>query len=169
MANKTYAEFICSLTGGEPATAMESFCRKTGLSPESNAIARLQWLGLFSDEKIGVDKISALDVLANRLDQKLQYNPGERDMLVLVHEFVAETKGKREYIRSQMVDFGIPGGDTSMARTVSLPAAIATRMLCEGTIKLTGIKIPVEREIYQPVLEELASMKIICKESRRAL
>ncbi|MBN2358213.1 MAG: saccharopine dehydrogenase NADP-binding domain-containing protein [Deltaproteobacteria bacterium] len=169
MAGKTYAEFICGLTGGTPDEVRPSYCRKTGIPITHNAISRLEWLGMFSDEKIGIDRISPLDVLANRLDQKLRYAPGERDMLVLVHEFVAEIKGKREYIRSQMVDFGIPDGDTSMARTVSLPAAIATRMICEGRIKLTGVRIPVDRAIYEPVLRELATMNIVCRESRRPL
>jgi glutamine amidotransferase-like uncharacterized protein len=59
-----------------------------------------------------------------------------------------------------MVDLGLPGGDSSMARTVSLPAAIATRLIAYGQINLTGVHIPVLPEIYEPVLAELETMDI---------
>ena len=59
-----------------------------------------------------------------------------------------------------MVDTGIQGGDSSMARTVSLPAAIATKLILEDKINLTGVHIPVLPEIYEPVLSELESMNI---------
>jgi hypothetical protein len=59
-----------------------------------------------------------------------------------------------------MVDTGIPNGDSSMARTVSLPAAIATKLILKGQIKLTGVQIPVLPEIYEPVLAELDTMDI---------
>jgi saccharopine dehydrogenase-like NADP-dependent oxidoreductase len=51
-----------------------------------------------------------------------------------------------------------------MARTVSLPAAIAARMILEGRITKTGVRIPVEADIYNPVLNELATMGISCVE-----
>ena len=59
-----------------------------------------------------------------------------------------------------MVDTCILDGDSSMARTVSLPAAMATKLIMDGTIKLTGVHIPVIPEIYEPVLAELESMNI---------
>jgi len=78
--------------------------------------------------------------------------------------------GKRkERITAIMVDYGIPGGDSSMARTVSLPAAIGTRMLLEGKIQLRGVQIPVVADIYDPVLEELERMGIGFTETRQKL
>jgi hypothetical protein len=59
---------------------------------------------------------------------------------------------------------GEPGGDSAMARTVSLPAAIGVRMILHGELKLTGVHIPVVPEIYEPVLAELARLGIECKE-----
>ena len=63
-----------------------------------------------------------------------------------------------------MVDFGVPGGDSSMARTVSLPAAIATRLVLAGEIDRKGVLAPVTPDIYRPVLAELESLDIVCKE-----
>ncbi len=56
-----------------------------------------------------------------------------------------------------------------MSRTVSLPAAIATRLILEGRIPLTGVHIPVRPEIYEPVLSELEKMKITLTERKERL
>ena len=112
-----------------------------------------------------------LDVFAARLLEKLQYAPGERDMIVLQHNFIAEypTGGRKERITSTLIDFGIPEGDSSMSRTVSLPAAIATKLILKGEITDTGVHIPVKPAIYEPVLEELERLGIECKEKKEAI
>ena len=72
--------------------------------------------------------------------------------------------GRTERITSTLVDFGIRDGDCAMARTVSLPAAIAARLILEGKITQRGVLRPVHPEIYDPVLDELATLGIECKE-----
>ena len=84
----------------------------------------------------------------------------ERDMIVMHHEFIAHYPNKKEYITSTLVNYGIPKGDSSIARTVSIPAAIAVRMIIEGKITMTGVYIPVKPSIYKPILDELESMNI---------
>jgi saccharopine dehydrogenase-like NADP-dependent oxidoreductase len=59
-----------------------------------------------------------------------------------------------------MVDFGIPGGDSSMNRTVGLPAAIGVRYILEGRFTRTGVIVPVMPEFYEPALEELQRLGI---------
>jgi hypothetical protein len=82
-------------------------------------------------------------------------------MLIMQHEFVARFPDRAEAITSTLIDYGIPHGDTSMSRTVGLPAAIATRMILAGEIAgLTGVQVPVLPEIYEPVLSELAQLGI---------
>ena len=75
-------------------------------------------------------------------------------------EFEAEYPDRREKITSTMIDFGIPHGYTSMARTVGLPSAIGVRLVLEGKVQLTGVQAPVMPEIYEPVLDELESLGI---------
>jgi len=133
----------------------------------SDIIGRLEWLGLLSDEPLPLEKGSALDITAARMQEKLQYEIGERDMIILQHTFIASYPGeKKESITSTLIDFGIPEGDTSMARTVGLPAAIGTRLILEGKIKETGVHIPVIPGIYQPILQELKGQKITFTEKK---
>ena len=164
LAGLTWRQLIAQLIGKPEAKDVRGeLATRLGLSRDSAVLDRFEWLGLLSDEPLP-DAPTILDALAVPMEARLRYEPGERDMLVLLHDFIAEYPGRTEHITSTMVDFGIPHGDTSMARTVSLPAAIATRLILEGRINLTGVHIPVRPEIYEPVLDELEQMGIRVEE-----
>lgn len=136
----------------------------------SEVLDRLEWLGLFEDRPLSKTMASPLDILGERMLEKLQYSEGERDMIILQHTFEAKYPDEREEkIMSTLIDYGIPHGDSSMARTVGLPAAIGTRLILEGKINLTGVHIPVLHEIYRPVLEELKGTGIKFKEKREGI
>ncbi len=160
LAGLSFAQLLARLIGKpDTQTLKADLAAHLDLPADSDVIARMAWLGLLSDMPIA-EKNSLLDVLAAQLMEKLQYRPGERDMIVLHHEFVAEYPDRKEAITSTLIDYGEPGGDTSMARTVGLPAAIATRLILAGEITVTGVHIPVIPEIYEPVLAELEDMGI---------
>ncbi len=137
----------------------------------TDSVFRMEWLGLLEEQAVAEGCVSPLDVLAECLNAKLVYEPKERDLCVMQHEFEAEyPDGRREETRSTLVDFGIPGGDSSMARTVSLPAAIGARMILEGDISDRGVLIPVAPSVYEPVLKELEeSVNVIFRETTRTL
>ena len=99
----------------------------------------------------------------------MELGKSERDMVVMHHEFVAEYPNKKEYITSTLVDFGIPNGDSAIAKTVALPAAIAVKMILEDKIKMTGVHVPVSPEIYNPILDELEEIGIKFSEKSRIL
>jgi saccharopine dehydrogenase (NADP+, L-glutamate forming)/spermidine synthase len=138
------------------------------VSPNSGVMMSLEWLGLLDDAPTS-GQATRLDILADQMLDKMPYLDGERDMVVLVHEFVAAYPDQKKHITSTLIDFGTPGGDTSMARTVGLPAAIGARMILDGELDLTGVHIPVLPEIYRPVLEELAQRGIVCAEKTELL
>ena len=130
---------------------------------------RLRWAGLFSRRRLEGAKVSPIDALCARLAESLAYVPGERDMIVLRHEFgVVGPHGRREGRVSTLVAFGEPRGDSAMARTVSLPAAVAARLILDGRIASTGVRIPVDPEICEPVLDALEPMGIVFRETRTA-
>jgi saccharopine dehydrogenase-like NADP-dependent oxidoreductase len=140
------------------------------LEPGSAVLSRLDWLGLFEETPLRAAKGSALDNMTALMIDRLSYREGERDMIVLQHEFLARTgSGRTERIVSTLIDYGIPGGDSSMSRTVGLPAAIGARLVLEGRIDLTGVQVPVHPEIYGPILDELASLGVRFEEKRQIL
>ncbi|CCF57472.1 hypothetical protein KAFR_0C04810 [Kazachstania africana CBS 2517] len=118
-------------------------------------ISGLSWLGLFSDTNFS-PKGNALDTLCARLEELMQYEKGERDMVVLQHKFGIEwADGTTETRASTMVDYGKVGGYSSMAATVGLPVSIATKMVLNGTIKGPGLLAPYSPEINDPIMKEL--------------
>ncbi|MEA3356424.1 MAG: saccharopine dehydrogenase C-terminal domain-containing protein [Candidatus Bipolaricaulota bacterium] len=137
-----------------------------GLSEDSHVISWLEWLGLLGNEPLPAGD-SLLDILVARMLEKMQYAPGERDMLIMQHEFVARYPDRSEKIISTLIDYGHPNGDSSMSRLVGLPAAIAAKLVLHGEINLTGVQVPVLPEIYAPVLAELEQLGVAFTENRR--
>ncbi|MBD3189320.1 MAG: saccharopine dehydrogenase [Candidatus Heimdallarchaeota archaeon] len=134
------------------------------IAEDSEIINRMNWLGFFKDKKIPKEN-NVLDVISDQFMEKLgTFKPEERDMLIMLHEFIAEYPDRKEKITSTMLEFGVPNGDSAMARTVSLPVAIAVKMILEGEITGKGIVIPIEPEVYNPILDELEEMDIVFEE-----
>jgi len=164
LSSKTFRQVMADLIDQEtPADLGENLARQLNVAPNACVMMTLQWLGLLEDEPVP-EKTTLLDVLADRMLEKMPYREGERDMVVLVHEFIAAYGDREESITSTLVDFGAPGGTTAMARTVGTPAAVGARMILEGRIDLAGVHIPVLPEIYQPILDELDRLGIAFEE-----
>jgi saccharopine dehydrogenase (NADP+, L-glutamate forming) len=157
----SYAQFTAKLIGkNSPRGIRQAVARKIGLDPANFIVANLEWLGLFNNAPLPAGCTSALDVLTATMLARMSFAPGERDMLILQHQFVAEYPGYKERISSTMIDFGIPNGDSSMNRTVGLPAAVGVRLILEGKIALRGVLVPVLPEIYEPALVELQRLGV---------
>jgi saccharopine dehydrogenase-like NADP-dependent oxidoreductase len=143
-----------------------------GIASDSEFIQKLDWLGLFADQPIQVPGgvSSPLDLLTGAMLNRMQYATGERDLVVLVHHFDASYPDHRkEHIVSSLIAYGEPGGYSAMARTVSLPAAIAIDLILRGEITTTGVQIPVIPELYEPILAGLKALGIEAVETVKAV
>ncbi|MFN5911338.1 MAG: saccharopine dehydrogenase family protein [Bacteroidota bacterium] len=128
---------------------------------------RFEWLGLFSKEvTIGVVNASPAQLLEKILTGKLVLNAGDKDMLVMYHEFEYEKDGQRYLVTSSMVNVGEDQIYTSMSNTVGLPVAIAAKMILNGQIRKHGVTLPIEKEIYTPILKELEDYGILFSETK---
>lgn len=118
-------------------------------------ISGLKWIGIFSDAPI-TPRGTPLDTLCATLEQKCQYEKGERDMVMLQHKFGIEwSDGKTETRTSTLCDYGDPNGYSSMAKLVGVPCAVACLMVMDGRIKKPGVQAPVTWDIAEPLLVEL--------------
>ncbi len=163
---RTYAQIMRAHLGcGPEADLQAAFAERAGIPRDGLPPHNLAWLGMFSDRPVPGETTTMLDMMGDLMFEKLAYAPGELDMICLFHDFQAAfPDGHKEHITSQLVEFGLEGGDSAMSRTVSLPAAIAAHMLLQGEITEPGVLRPVLPGIYNPVLDELATLNIACDE-----
>lgn len=135
--------------------------KRSGLDPDSLKATepfskQLDFLGM-NDRETLVNKgfCSAMDILQSAMERKLALQPQDKDMIVMLHELEYEQDGKTRKTDAALVVKGEDSLHTAMAKTVGLPLGIAAKLILNGTIKLTGLHIPVDQEIYEPVLKEL--------------
>jgi saccharopine dehydrogenase (NADP+, L-glutamate forming) len=115
----------------------------------------LRWIGLFSDEPITA-RGNPLDTLCATLEQKMQYEAGERDFVMLQHRFEIENKDGSRVIRtSTLPDYGDPKGYSAMAKLVGVPCAVAVQQVLDGTLKERGVLAPMSPEICRPLMKVL--------------
>jgi saccharopine dehydrogenase-like NADP-dependent oxidoreductase len=119
-------------------------------------LKQLFFLGL-DDMETEVNKglSSPADLLQFSLEKKLALEPGDKDMIVMLHELAFTIGNSPSTVRSSLVVKGENSLHTAMAKTVGLPLGIAAKLILNGELKLRGLQIPTSREIYEPVLKEL--------------
>jgi len=167
-SGKSYSDF---LRGRLPADKRDGDLKQKladylGIETDSLPLHAFEWLGLFSNQDMGHKNISPFEIIYKLMLGKMMLGENDRDMIVLKHLFLALwPDGSREVVSSMMVDYGSLLTNTSIARTVGLPAAIAANKILRGEINLTGVHIPVIPEIYSPVLERLEEIGIALVET----
>jgi saccharopine dehydrogenase-like NADP-dependent oxidoreductase len=166
MTGQTYAQYLAKKI---QADSVENLKQKTadylGVNMDETAIRSLAFLGFFDESPMNRTLDSAYEITSDLMIHSMMMQSNERDMSAMQHNFVAKYKdGRREMIVSRLLDFGVPDGDTSIARTVALPAAIAVELLAEGN-DIVGVHRPVIPEIYNPVLDKLSVLGIKMQET----
>ena len=116
---------------------------------------QVDYLGLNKDEKIPFQITNSASLLQYLLERKLVMKPHDKDMIIMLHEIEFSIDRENKKTKSCLIVKGENQSYTAMAKTVGLPLAIAAKLILENKIQLTGLHIPVIREIYEPVLREL--------------
>ena len=163
--NMTNRDFINSFLAYNPHDSVELKLRHyLGIEQDDYIWEKLVWLGLFEDKKIGLKNATPAQILQKILQNKWSLREEDKDMIVMWHKFNFSQKGVDKEIRSHMVYIGKDSQFTAMSDTVGLPLGIAAKLLLSGKIKDRGVKLPIEREIYLPVLSELEQLGITFEE-----
>ena len=162
MEGLTYAGLMARQIGAKTSSNIKKAVSEYLKMPaDAYEIEALEWLGLFEDKLMGRKEDSTFEVTSDLMIQKMDLGLHERDMVVMQHMFLAAyPDGRKEVIRSRMLDYGTLATDTSIARTVALPAALGVELILNGQIKVKGVHVPVIPEIFNPVLDQLETLGI---------
>jgi saccharopine dehydrogenase-like NADP-dependent oxidoreductase len=167
----TYADFIRSYlpSGMEDMPLRTALAAFMGTETDTSALDRVEWLGLLEPTPIELCRATPAQILQHLLEEKWRLQPGDKDMIVMQHQFVYTVGNLTKELRSSMIVKGEDEIYTAMAKTVGLPAAIAAKLILMDKISLTGVHIPTDRQLYHPVLEELKEYGITFTEEERTL
>ena len=161
----TWAELVAAYLPapqGPPQQLAQWAATYLGLSPDGEEMARLHWLGLFSDRPVGLAHATPAQLLERLLAEKWQLQPHDHDLIVMQHQFEFELNGTTRRLTSSLAVVGDDATHTGMAKTVGLPLGMAVRRLLRGQVLQRGVLIPVGADLYEPILDELAADYGIC-------
>lgn len=159
VSEMTHRQFINSFLSYNPNDSIElKLAHYMNLDIDSEIMYKLKWLGLFSEELVGLKKGTPAQILEHILKKKWTLDKTDQDMIVMWHKFNYIDKGEPKQIESHMVAIGDDDVNTAMSKTVGLPLAITAKLILQEKIKLSGVQIPTHHLIYKPVLQELESL-----------
>lgn len=165
LENQTWRTFLNSFLSYDQQIPLEKKLRMQ-IPMSDEVFEKIKWLGFFEDENIGMKEGTPAKVLQRKLEQKLSLEEGDKDMIVMWHRFNYEIDGTEHEMNASMVVLGDENGETAMSKTVGLPVAIACELILQGEITKKGLCIPVEADLYGPVMRELKKCGIEFKEKQ---
>ncbi len=165
--NMSYREFINLFLPYHPTDSVEVKLRlMLNIQQDDVLWDKLEELDLFNANKIvGLKEATPAQILEKILAEKWTLKPHEKDMIVMYHKIGYELNGEQKQIDATMVCIGDDQTHTAMAKTVGLPVAIATLQILNGKIKTPGVQMPINKEVYEPILEELETFGIVFTEN----
>ncbi len=166
--NMSYREFTNSFLAYNPNDSVELKLRHYLKIDQDDIIwEKLVELDLFSPyKKVGLANATPAQILEKILKDSWTLKEDDKDMIVMQHLFGYELDGEKHQIESSMVCIGDNQVYTAMAKTVGLPVAIATLKILNGEIKTPGVQIPINKEVYEPILAELKENGIVFNEKK---
>lgn len=166
-SGKTHASLMRGVIGAKDGKALgEQVAEYLGLPAYSSVVEKLEWLGLFDETPVAPEKGSMMDVVSRRYAEKLQFSPGEKDLVVMQHRYDVffPQSGKRRRITATMVQTGSVDADTAIARTTGTPMGIGAHLILTGAVTEKGVLLPTAKAIYEPALRALAEEGITFEE-----
>jgi len=155
--NMTYREFVNLFLAYSPSDSVElKFRHALKMDQDDLMWEKLEELDIFAEDKtLGIKDATPAMGLQKILEDKWTLLPEDKDMIVMYHKFGYELDGKKHQIDSYMTLIGEDQTHTAMAKTVGLPVAIAALKILNKEITTPGVQLPIAKEVYEPILNEL--------------
>ena len=151
----TYRQFLNTFLPWSDQLSVEEKLAEVIPDLDFPTFEKLQWLGLFESIPLPLTEGSPAQLLQAILEAHWSLQTADRDLIVMQHQFEIQTQSGIKKVISSLVQEGQDATYTAMAKTVGLPLAIAVDLFLKGEISLRGLQLPVEPEIYLPILEAL--------------
>jgi saccharopine dehydrogenase-like NADP-dependent oxidoreductase len=154
----TYRQWVSSYLPSSSETLEERVAQSLNTQQNSELFQRILWTDLLSDRPITRVNGTPAKILLDLLLDKWKFKEHDTDMIVFYDRQEYKLEGQYYEHLSFLVSKGIDHWHTAISRTVGLPAAIGAKLILNGDIKTRGVILPIEKEVYEPILMELEEL-----------
>lgn len=160
--NMSYRDFINAFLPYSPTDSVELKLRhELKIDQDDIVWDKLEELDIFNGNKmVALKQATPAQVLQKILMDKWTLSDDDKDMIVMYHKFGYKLNGEEYQIDASMVVKGEDQTYTAMAKTVGLPVAMATLAILNEKITTPGVQIPINKEVYEPIIAELQEFGI---------
>lgn len=152
----SYLDFMCLFLEETDVSIKDNISKCYGSTIDNDIYLNLQELDLFNQEiMITLKQGTPAMILEHILAKKWSLKPLDKDMIIMTHQISYNLKGIKYCQEATMICRGEDQIYTAMAKTVGLPLAIAAIEILNGNITDTGVLLPTDKTIYEPILREL--------------
>ncbi|HOV55963.1 MAG TPA: saccharopine dehydrogenase NADP-binding domain-containing protein [Bacteroidales bacterium] len=152
----TWKELIASyLPTIQDKTIEDNFCDYLGINRNSQEFNKFEWLEIFTEKPVGLQKGTPAQALQHLLEEKWKFEENDKDLIIIQHNLGYKVNGEYHKMKSTLTYTGKDQINTAMATTVGLPLAIAVDLFMQGKLQKTGVLLPIEPDIYEPILKKL--------------
>jgi len=138
----THRDFLNTFLAYRPTDSVElKLMHYLNISQDSDVMERLEWLGLFADEPVGLSEGTPAQVLQQILMKKWTMTDADVDMLAMIHRIEYTQNGQRHRLQSSLVAKGVSADVTAMSYTVGWPVAMATRLVALDLIPAKAVEL----------------------------
>ena len=133
----------------------ERFMEYTGATNEE--VEKLKWFGLFDGDVsiANLQEVTPLSLLHLVFEEKFCLLPEDRDCLIMEHHLSYQLRDESQELTATLVLRGDNEKDSAVAKVIGYTCGAAAKSILSGLLKLKGLHIPIVREIYDPILNEL--------------
>ena len=156
----TYTDLLNAFLPDGNLSVKDKLIAFMGNDIDATILSMLDYLELFANKPITVKEGSPAELLQALLEEKWLLKKGDKDMIVMQHQFEYSLNGKSHTLHSSLVVKGDDEINTAMAKTVGLPLAITVKNFLTGQFNLHGVQIPTVKAIYEPMLKELEALGV---------
>ena len=154
----TYREWVSSYLPFDGNSLEGRLAESLGTTMDSDLFKRIIWTDLLTDRPITRVNGTPAEILLDLLLDKWKFEENDVDMLVFYDRQEYKLDGEFYEHISYMVTKGKDHLHTAISRTVGLPAAIGAKLILQGKIKSKGVILPLEKDVYEPILNELEQL-----------
>jgi len=158
--NLSPIQLFQSLSPWDESLNFMEFIKQSRPKTASLILEIFESLGFFDEDATLNGSYSAFDVFLEKTQENWLYAEDEVDKVVLFNRFDVEKNGNTKAWTSILSQEGTPGGHSAMSLLVGLPCAIGATLILQNQIHSKGVRIPLNKEIYGPILNGLKAKGI---------